>query len=86
MALNIRDREVADLARQVAEATGETMTQAVKTALRERLVRVRKVDEAEKQRRIEALLDFGRRWRALPIEDPRPFDEVLPYDKDGLPV
>ena len=33
MALNIRDPETHRLARAVADATGETMTEAVKTAL-----------------------------------------------------
>ena len=73
MALNIRDREVSDLAREVADATGETMTQAVKTALRERLERVREVDAAEQQRRYDALYGF---WaslaRARRCVDPRP--------------
>ena len=40
MALNIRDPETHRLARAVADATGETMTEAVKTALRERLARI----------------------------------------------
>ncbi len=72
MALNIRDREVSDLAREVADATGETMTQAVKTALRERLERVREVDATEQQRRYDAIMDFARRWREAPVLDPRP--------------
>ena len=85
MALNIRDREVSDLAREVADATGETMTQAVKTALRERLERVREVDATEQQRRYDAIMDFARRWREAPVLDPRPLDEILGYDENGLP-
>jgi antitoxin VapB len=85
MALNIRDREVSDLARKVADATGETLTQAVKTALRERLERVREVDATEQQERYDAIMDFARRWREAPVVDPRPFDEILGYDEDGLP-
>lgn len=86
MALNIRDPETHRLAREVAQATGETMTEAVKTALRERLARVRKVDEAERKRRVNALLELGRRFGELPVEDPRPVDEILAYDENGLPV
>jgi antitoxin VapB len=85
MALNIRDREVSDLARKVADATGETLTQAVKKALRERLERVREVDATEQQGRYDAIMDFARRWREAPVVDPRPFDEILGYDEDGLP-
>ena len=85
MALNIRDPEVHRLARAVADATGETMTEAVQTALRERLAKVGQSDEAERRRRYEALMEHGRRFRALPVVDPRPFDESLGYDEHGLP-
>jgi antitoxin VapB len=83
--LNIRDPEVHQLARDVAEATGETMTDAVRTALRERLERVRRVGEAESQRRYEAIMEFARWWREQPVDDPRSFDEILDYDEEGLP-
>lgn len=85
MTLNIRDPEVHELAREVAHATGETMTQAVKTALRERLTRVRDDRERERQRRLEAIEDFVRRFQALPVLDPRTPDEILDYDENGLP-
>jgi len=39
MALNIKDPEALNLARQLAEQTGETITRAVTEALRERLAR-----------------------------------------------
>lgn len=86
MALNIRDPETHRLARAVADATGETMTDAVKTALRERLARVGQTGEAERRRRYEALIEHGRRFRALPVVDARPFDEILGYDENGLPT
>jgi antitoxin VapB len=85
MTLNIRDPEVHELAREVAAATGETMTQAVKQALRERLERVRATDEAERKRRVRDILETARRWREAPVEDSRPFDEILAYDENGLP-
>lgn len=85
MALNIRDPEVHELAREVATATGETITDAVKASLKERLERVKGVGEAERQRRYDALMAFARRWRELPIEDPRTDEEILGYDEHGLP-
>ena len=42
MALNIKDSETDGLARQLAELTDETITVAVRTALRERLERERR--------------------------------------------
>ncbi|HET6469473.1 MAG TPA: type II toxin-antitoxin system VapB family antitoxin [Geminicoccaceae bacterium] len=85
MALNIRDPEVHELARKVAEATGETMTQAVKAALQERLQRIGRPSATERQRRVDAILEHGRRFSALPVLDPRAPDEILGYDEDGLP-
>ncbi|WP_031498863.1 type II toxin-antitoxin system VapB family antitoxin [Bryobacter aggregatus] len=46
MSLNIKDPEVHRLAQAVAEATGETMTGAVRTALQERYDRLRRKDAA----------------------------------------
>jgi antitoxin VapB len=85
MALNIRDPEAHRLAREVARATGETMTEAVKTALRERLARVQQDMNAEQQARFDDIMDFARRWREAPVVDPRPLDEIVAYDEHGLP-
>lgn len=85
MPLNIRDPEVHALAREIAEATGETMTQAVKGALRERLERVRVVHEAEQERRLAAIREFVARFQAAPVIDPRSPEEIWDYDENGLP-
>lgn len=85
MALNIRDPEVQILAREVAQATGETMTQAVKEALRERLARLRETDKAEREQRYRAIRESARRWREAPVEDPRSPEEILAFGEDGLP-
>ncbi len=42
MGLNIKSAEVHDLAREVADITGESMTAAVREALQERLERLRR--------------------------------------------
>lgn len=44
MSLNVKDPEVHRLAQAIAQATGETMTTAVKEALRERYERIQKRD------------------------------------------
>jgi hypothetical protein len=51
MALYIRSAEVDRLAHELAEATGETLTEAVGAALRERLRRVRPLGESPEHRR-----------------------------------
>lgn len=84
MPLRIKDPEADRLARAVAARTGETITQAVITALRERLAR-----EERRTQNLDALVDevmaIGRHCAALPIRDSRPPDAVLGYDERGLP-
>ena len=58
MTLNIKNQEAHRLARQLANLTGESMTEAVTAALRERLNRVRRGDEGEGL--AERLLAIGR--------------------------
>jgi antitoxin VapB len=86
VALNIRDPEVHRLARAVADATGETMTEAVKTALQDRLRRVGQVGEEERRSRIGAMREFARKFQEAPVLDPRTPDEILGYDENGLPT
>lgn len=82
MALSIKDPEADHLAREVAKATGETLTGAIVQALRERLVRLRRAHEP---RLAEDLLAIGRRCAELPLQDPRTPEEILGYDSHGLP-
>lgn len=82
MALNIKDRETDRLARELAKATGETITEALKKALIERLERTR----PRKLSRLDELNEIALRCAALPDVDRRSPDEILGYDKDGLPT
>lgn len=85
MSLNIKNSEAHALAERVADLTGETLTEAVVTALRERLQRIENVDaiNEERYRRLEALVKDSRQlWREpyLSIDH----GEML-YDERGLP-
>ena len=82
MALSIKDPEADRLAREVAKATGETLTTAIVRSLQERLARLRRV---KGQRLSEELLKIGRRCARLPVRDRRAAEEILGYDDDGLP-
>lgn len=55
MALSIKTREADELARTLSRLTGETMTEAVTVALRERLERVRSAADADMPARVRAL-------------------------------
>lgn len=83
MALSIKHPEADKLARELARLTGESLTDAVVGALRERVKRVKSHrDKAKIMARVKALAEDVRR---LPVLDPRTPDEILGYDQDGLP-
>jgi antitoxin VapB len=82
MALSIKSPDAERLARQVAELTGEGITEAIMNALTERLQRL----EQQKTRPISEQLDeIARRCAALPDVDRRTADEIIGYDEHGLP-
>lgn len=84
MALNIRNRTTEELAATLADLTGETKTQAVTRALRDRLVKVRR---RRGGRDVCAELDeIARHCASLPIVDNREPDDILGYDEHGLPT
>lgn len=82
MALSIKTDEADRLARELAEATHETLTQAVTTALRERLERVRTEQRSEYEERLRRLVE---EYQALELRDERSADEIIGYDEHGLP-
>jgi antitoxin VapB len=82
--LSIKDPETDRLARELASATGESLTTAVAVALRERLERVR--GRALGQGLVDELDAIAVRCARLPVLDDRPEDEVLGYDEHGLPA
>lgn len=83
MALNIRNAEAERLAEEVARHTGETKTQAVITALQERLARVRR--ERRRTPLAEELIEIARLCARLPVLDDRSHEAILGYGEDGLP-
>jgi antitoxin VapB len=83
MALNIKDPETDRLARELADETGESITEAAKIALTERLERVRAQRTADD--RYEAIMRIIRRGRSEPVLDSRSEDEILGYNEFGIP-
>ena len=83
MGLNIKNQEAHRLASQLAKATGETMTEAVTKAVRERLERVR---GQRGSGLAERLLRIGKDC-APRLKEPfrsRAHGDLL-YDEKGLP-
>jgi antitoxin VapB len=85
MALSIRDPETVRLARELAALTGESMTEAIRVALAERLARTRHAQHDDLRSLISDVRAIQERVARLPVLDNRTDDEILGYDKDGLP-
>ena len=83
MALNIRNLEAEQLAAELSRQTGETKTEAVIKALRDRLARVRR--ERSKRPLIKELTEIAEHCASLPVLDNRSAEEILGYDQLGLP-
>jgi antitoxin VapB len=83
MSLNIKSAETHKLARELAALTGESVTEAVTVAVRERLQRARGKGTVNLA---EQLLDIGRDSAQRLREPYRSTDhEELLYDERGLP-
>jgi antitoxin VapB len=83
MPLNIRSQETEELASALAKLTGETKTEAVTQALRERLQRIRR--SRARKRLADELDEIALHCSALPVRDMRTADEIMGYDENGLP-
>jgi antitoxin VapB len=83
MALSLKDKETDRLAREVASLTGETLTDAVRQALAERLERER-LRRGKPARLSDRLLEIGAHCAALPDFDTRSPDEIVGYDETGM--
>jgi antitoxin VapB len=80
MAMNIKRAETEELARRLAELTGESLTDAITNSLRERLARLPGKSEgglAERLMRIGAAYAAARTREGISPEDL--------YDERGLP-
>jgi antitoxin VapB len=83
MALSIKHPETDRLARALAEKTGESLTDAITTALRERLRREQ--GRTRHPRLRDEIHAIRHRCAALPVKDHRTADEILGYDETGMP-
>ena len=84
MPLNIKDSETHALAKRLASLSGESLTQAVKQAVQERLARVEKSQRAI--RLADELDHIALQCAALPRRDRRSAEQIIGYDERGLPV
>jgi len=83
MSLTVEHPEADRLAHELATTTGESLTEAVINALRERLERERRQRQALGLR--GELRAIRERCAKLPLLDVRSPEEILGYDERGLP-
>jgi len=83
MALSLKDKETDRLAREMVALTGETLTDAIRNSLAERLERerLRRGQPGDLAAWLEAL---GKECAALPDYDTRSPDEIVGYDETGM--
>jgi antitoxin VapB len=94
--LNIKDAEATRLVRELTELTGETQTEAVRKALRERLQREKAEREALDARTAEQKRrEFEKTWAKIQkiqerVQRRRSAEKYLTendlYDENGLPT
>jgi antitoxin VapB len=82
MSLNIKNPEVDRLVRELAARTGETLTEAVLNALRERLDRKARPAPVDL---VERIMEISRRASRLPRRTGLTPDEIIGYDEHGVP-
>lgn len=82
MALSIKDPETDRLARALAAATGESLTEAIRRALQDRLER--EAHRSDRLMRAE-VRRIQERLAKLPVLDRRLPEEIVGYDEHGVP-
>jgi antitoxin VapB len=83
MALSLKDPETDRLAREVARLTGESLTEAVRKALAERLERER-LRRGKARDLVARLTEIALHCASLPDFDTRSADEIIGYDENGM--
>ncbi len=84
MALNIKNEETHRLVVALAQETGESLTEAVTVAVRERLESLqRKHRRREVARAVKEIQAFVAR---IPDRDTRSAEDIIGYDDRGLPA
>ena len=79
MVLSIKSQTADQLARELAEITGESLTDAIVASLQARL------DLERRRREARRLDDIIERFSRLSVLDEREPDDIIGYDAHGLP-
>ncbi len=84
MGLSIKNDEVEERVRRLAEMTGKGVTEAIDDAVQRRLSALQSERDKELARLTAALDDLWQKYGPLPPLDHKAIDEEM-YDENGLP-
>lgn len=85
MALNIKDRETENLARELARRRKQGITHALRDVLRREVERERRKPRRESSEEFHrAIQEIVDEVKKLPVLDDRTPDEILGYNEHGL--
>jgi antitoxin VapB len=84
MPISIKNAATEQLARRVADMTGESITDAIGVALSERYTRLQQARQGRSL--AEELLEIGLRCSQLPKVSHLSDDEILGFDEFGVPT
>ena len=87
MAILIRNEETEAKIRRLAKRTGQTLTSAVDRAVDAELAKLGPPPRRRKKGRIDRkkLAELLKYFDSLPVDDPRPHEEIIGYDQCGVP-
>lgn len=85
MPLNIKNADTHRLAKELAELTGQSITDAVAQALRDALIKETSRQGHSAQRLTSELDDIALHCASLKVLDGRPADDILGYNDEGIP-
>jgi hypothetical protein len=86
VSINIKNKEAERLLDEIKARTGKGTTDLLLDLLRRERARLDEDVQRRIQEGLEADERLRRSWNARPVVDPRPIDEILAWDEDGLPI
>ncbi|WP_404790572.1 type II toxin-antitoxin system VapB family antitoxin [Altericista sp. CCNU0014] len=87
MGINIKNAQVHAMAQELAQLTGQNLTNAVKMAVEQALAQVKSSRDLPRFSPLgQRLNEIVLRCASLPDDDRRSPDEILGYDESGLPA
>jgi antitoxin VapB len=84
MPISIKNNQTELLARKLAELTGETITEAVRSAVAERYDRLRRARSGRSL--ADEINEIALRCAKRPVISKLSADEILGYDESGVPT